>query len=158
MFWILDKLKMDFINSSLFNTTEVYFLFLTLKTMEVAIIYLLNGKLGRSLGNLQQTSWQMSKNCGKFKARLVAYGHLVKEPTETVYSGVVSLRNLILAMLLAELNNLQLWRADIGNAYLQALIKEKLYNVVTQNLVSYKDMFLLCTRHSMYKIWRSMLA
>ena len=48
------------------------------------------------------------KHCGKFKARLVADGHLTKEPMETVYSGVVSLRNLRLAMFLAELNNLEL--------------------------------------------------
>ena len=35
------------------------------------------------------------KLCEKFKARLVADGHLTKEPSETVfYSGVVSLRNL----------------------------------------------------------------
>ena len=67
------------------------------------------------------------KYYGKFNARLVAVGHLTKEPTETVYSGVVSLRNLRLAMFLAELNNLQLWGADVGNAYLQALTKEKLY-------------------------------
>ena len=69
------------------------------------------------------------KHCGKFKARLVADGHLTKEPNETVYSGVVSLRNHRLAMLLAELNNLQLWGADVGNAYLQALTKERLYIV-----------------------------
>ena len=67
------------------------------------------------------------KHCGKFKARLVAGGHLTKEPNETVYSGVVSLRNLRLAMFLAELNNLQLWGADVGNTYLQAQTKEKLY-------------------------------
>ena len=69
------------------------------------------------------------KHCGKFKARLVAEGHLTKEPNETVYSGVVSLRNLRLTMFLAELNDLQLWGADVGNAYLQALIKENLYIV-----------------------------
>ena len=45
-------------------------------------------------------------HCGKFKARLVADGHLTKEPIETVYSGAVSLRNLRLAMFLAELNKL----------------------------------------------------
>ena len=39
------------------------------------------------------------------------------------------MRNLRLAMFLAELNNLQLWGADVGNAYLQALTKEKLYIV-----------------------------
>ena len=47
------------------------------------------------------------KHCGKFNARLVADGHLTKEPMETVYSGVVSIRNLRLAMFLAELNNLE---------------------------------------------------
>ena len=40
------------------------------------------------------------KHCGKFKATLVADGHLTKEPNETVYSGVDSLRNLRLAMFL----------------------------------------------------------
>ena len=69
------------------------------------------------------------KHCGKFKARLVADGHLTKEPMETVYSVVVSIRNLRLAMFLAELNNLELWGADDGNAYLQALTREKLYIV-----------------------------
>ena len=64
------------------------------------------------------------KHCGKFKARLVAHGHLTKEPNETVYSGVVSLKNLRLTMFLAELNGLQLWGADVGNAYLQAHTKE----------------------------------
>ena len=39
------------------------------------------------------------------------------------------MRNLRLAMLLVELNNLQLWGADVRNAYLQALTKEKLYIV-----------------------------
>ena len=32
-------------------------------------------------------------------------------------------------MSLAELNNLELWGADVGNAYLQALTREKLYIV-----------------------------
>ena len=66
------------------------------------------------------------KHCGKLKARQVADGYLAKEPTEIVYSGVVSLRKLRLAMLFAELINLQLWGADVGNAYLRALKKEKL--------------------------------
>ena len=58
------------------------------------------------------------KHCGKFKARLVADGNLTKESNETVYSGVVCLRNLKLAVFLAALNNLQLWGADVGSAYL----------------------------------------
>ena len=39
------------------------------------------------------------------------------------------MRNLRLAMFLAELTNLQLWEADVGNVYLQVLTKEKLYIV-----------------------------
>ena len=31
---------------------------------------------------------------GRYKARLVADGHLTPEPVESIYSGVVSLRNL----------------------------------------------------------------
>ena len=70
------------------------------------------------------------KHCGKLNARFVTDGHLPKEPTDTVYSGVVSLRNLRLAIFLAEHINIQLLvGADVGNAYLQALTKEKLYIV-----------------------------
>ena len=61
--------------------------------------------------------WEIQgKTCGRWTS-------------ETVYSGAVSLRNLRLAMFLAELNGLQLWEAEVGNAYLQALTKEKLYIV-----------------------------
>ena len=65
--------------------------------------------------------------CGKFKGRLFADGHLTKEPMESVYSGVASLRGLRCVMFLAELNKLLLWGGDVGNAYLEALTKEKLY-------------------------------
>ena len=41
--------------------------------------------------------------------------------------GVVSLRDIRLVVFLAELNQLQLWGADVGNAYLEAKTKEKVY-------------------------------
>ena len=63
------------------------------------------------------------------KARLVAGGHMTAPPKDSVYSGVVSLRSLRLICFLAELNNLQLMAADIGNAYLEAYTKEKVYCV-----------------------------
>ena len=66
---------------------------------------------------------------GRHKARLVADGHLTPEPVETIYSGVVSLRNLKLVIFLHKLNNLELWGADIGNAYLEAPTEEKFYIV-----------------------------
>jgi len=65
------------------------------------------------------------KHDGRHKARLVAGGHLTDPNTESVYSGVVSLRGIRLVVFLAELNNLQLWGADVGNAYLEAKTKEK---------------------------------
>ncbi|KAL7564900.1 hypothetical protein ACA910_009389 [Epithemia clementina (nom. ined.)] len=64
---------------------------------------------------------------GRHKARLVADGHLTKEPVETIYSGVVSIRNLRITIFLAELNELELWGADIGNAHLEALTGEKTF-------------------------------
>ena len=66
---------------------------------------------------------------GRHKARLVADGHLTPESIENIYSGVVSLRNLRLVTFLGKLNNLDIWGAHIGNAYLEAFTDEKLYIV-----------------------------
>ena len=66
------------------------------------------------------------KHDGRFKARLVADGHLTKEPVESIYSGVVSLRSLRMVVFLSQLNNLENWGADVGNAYLEAYTDEKL--------------------------------
>ena len=66
------------------------------------------------------------KHDGRHKARLVADGHLTDVPNESVYSGVVSLKAFKIVAFLAELNGLQLWSTDIGNAYLEARNKEKL--------------------------------
>ena len=41
------------------------------------------------------------KHDGRFKARLVADGHLTKEPVESIYSGVASLRSLRMANFLS---------------------------------------------------------
>jgi hypothetical protein len=60
-------------------------------------------------------------------ALLVAGGHLTDPNTVSVYSGVVSLCGIRLVVFLAELNQLELWGADVGNAYLEALTKEKVY-------------------------------
>ena len=66
------------------------------------------------------------KHDGRHKARIVADGSLTPEPVENIYSGVVSQRHLRLCLFLGELNNLELWGADIGNAYLEAYTNEKL--------------------------------
>ena len=45
---------------------------------------------------------------GRCNARLVADGYLTPNPTEDIYSGVVSLRNLRLVIFLGILNNLDI--------------------------------------------------
>jgi Reverse transcriptase (RNA-dependent DNA polymerase) len=69
------------------------------------------------------------KHDGRHKARIVAGGHLTDPNTESVYYGVVSLRIIRLVVFLAEINGLELWGADVGNAYLEAKTKEKVYIV-----------------------------
>ena len=69
------------------------------------------------------------KNDGCHKARLVAGGHLTSDPIDSIYSEVVSTGPLRLTIFLSKLNNMKVWGADIGNAYLKATTKEKLYIV-----------------------------
>ena len=63
------------------------------------------------------------KHAGKFKARPVADGHLTKEP-------VVSLRSLRMVGFLSQLNDLEIWGADVGNAYLEAYTDQNLCIIV----------------------------
>ena len=44
---------------------------------------------------------------------------------ESSYSGVVSLRGQRMVVFIAELNNLELYGTDIGNAYLESYTQEK---------------------------------
>jgi hypothetical protein len=62
---------------------------------------------------------------GRHKAQLVADGHLTDILIDSVYSGVVTRQGLRLLIFLAELNHLQTWATDIGNAYLEALTPKK---------------------------------
>ena len=82
---------------------------------------------------------------GRHKARLVADGHLTPKSIENNYTGVVSQRNLRLVIFLGKLNHIDLWGADIGNAYLEAFTDEKLYIVAGpefQELEGYIIIFL----------------
>ena len=62
------------------------------------------------------------------KARLVAGGHLTA-PTlnDSPYAGIASIKSIRTCIFLAEHNDMLLWAADVGNAYLEAWTKEKLY-------------------------------
>mmetsp|Transcript_2147 Transcript_2147/g.3294 ORF Transcript_2147/g.3294 Transcript_2147/m.3294 type:complete len:1178 (+) Transcript_2147:1032-4565(+) len=61
------------------------------------------------------------------KARLVAGGHKTAPPTELTYSSVVSGESVRIGFLLAALNDVDIVAADVGNAYLNAFTKEKVY-------------------------------
>ena len=78
---------------------------------------------------------------GRHKARLVVDGHLTPEQIEHIYSGVASLRNLRLVMFLGKLNNLDIWGADIGNAYLEASLMKSSTSLLAQNLRNLRDTF-----------------
>ena len=65
------------------------------------------------------------KHDGRYKARLVAGGHLTEPNKDQAYSGVVSLQSMRLAILAGELNGLKIMVGNIGNAYLEPYTKEK---------------------------------
>ena len=69
------------------------------------------------------------KHDGRRKARLVAGGHLTDTPIDSVYSSVVSLRAIRLLTFVAELNNVEVWCTDVGNACLESYTQEKVYIV-----------------------------
>jgi hypothetical protein len=61
------------------------------------------------------------------KARFVAGGHMTDTPSSITYSSVVSRDSVRLAFLIAELNGLDVMACDIGNAYLNAPCREKVW-------------------------------
>jgi Reverse transcriptase (RNA-dependent DNA polymerase) len=94
------------------------------------------------------------KHDGRHKARLVADGHLTDIPLVSVYSGKVSLRGFRLVLFLAELNKLQIWATDIGNAYLEAYTSEKVY-IVTGPEFGDREGHILVISKALYGLWSS---
>lgn len=64
---------------------------------------------------------------GRGKARMVAREHLTNPDTSEVYSGVVSIKNVMMILFLAYLNDMEVIAADVYNAFLHFKIREKLY-------------------------------
>ena len=64
---------------------------------------------------------------GRHRARLVAGGHVTPNQNEDLYSGVVDLLSVRLALLATSLMNLKVIAADIASAYLWAYTNEKVY-------------------------------
>ena len=52
------------------------------------------------------------------KARLVAGGHMTKAPATLTYASVVSRETVRIALTVAALNDIDVWAADVLNAYI----------------------------------------
>ena len=86
-----------------------------------------NNKVSHVPEGYQKITWHLGfdvKHNGRHRARLVADGDL-SGPVEAIYSGIVSLRSLRIVVSLAACNSLEIWGADIGNAYHEAYTDEK---------------------------------
>ncbi len=98
------------------------------------------------------------KHDSRHKARMVANGHLTDIPLESVYSSVVSLRGLRIVTFLSELNGLDLWATDIGNAYFEAFTMEPNYIIAGpefgqlegHSLIIVKALYGLCTSGTLH--------
>ena len=61
------------------------------------------------------------------KARFVAGGHMTDTPASMTYSSVVSRDSVRIAFTYAALMGMDIWAADIGNAYLNAKCRERIW-------------------------------
>mmetsp|Transcript_15996 Transcript_15996/g.23839 ORF Transcript_15996/g.23839 Transcript_15996/m.23839 type:complete len:1130 (+) Transcript_15996:7540-10929(+) len=102
---------------------------------------------------------------GKFtrKARFVAGGHTTDPPASLTYSSVVSRDSVRIAFMLAALNDCDIWACDIGNAYLNAKCREKIWTKAGTEFGSDKGKVMVVIR-ALYGLkssgaaWRAMLA
>jgi hypothetical protein len=102
---------------------------------------------------------------GKFtrKARLVADGHKTDAPPSITYSSVVSRESVRLGLLIAPLNDLNIAACDIGNAYLNADCREKLWTIAGSEFGSDSGsvMIIVCALYGLKSsgaAWRAKLA
>ena len=102
---------------------------------------------------------------GKFtrKARLVADRHKTDAPASITYSSVVSRDSVRICLMAASLNGLDVFACDIGNAYLNANCREKLWTLAGPEFGSEKGAVMIIAR-ALYGLkssgaaWRAKLA
>jgi hypothetical protein len=66
----------------------------------------------------------------KRKARYVAGGHRTEAPPPITYASVVSRESIRIGLLIAALNDLEVFVADIQIAYLTSPCKENIYTIL----------------------------
>ena len=96
----------------------------------------------------------------RHKARLVAGGHLTNpNTTDNTNSSVVSLRSTQIAIVAAELNNLDIMVGDVSFAYLEAYTQEKVCFIAGPEFGPLEGHLLVIVRASIRtKDFRCMLA
>jgi len=72
------------------------------------------------------------------KARFVAGRNMTDPPASITYSSVVSRDSVRIAFLGAALNDLEILVADVGNAYLNAETREKVYTTAGKEFGKYQ--------------------
>jgi hypothetical protein len=97
------------------------------------------------------------------KARFVAGGHTTDTPASMTYSSVVSRDSVRIAFTYAALMGMDVWAADIGNAYLNAKCRERIWTVAGKEFGSDEGQVLIIVQ-ALYGLkssgaaWRSTLA
>jgi Reverse transcriptase (RNA-dependent DNA polymerase) len=97
------------------------------------------------------------------KARFVAGGHTTDPPTSLTYSSVVSRESVRIALLVAALHDVDVCAADVGNAYLNAPCREKIFTIAGPEFQSESGRVMIIKR-ALYGLkssgaaWRNMLA
>ena len=97
------------------------------------------------------------------KARFVAGGHTTETPKSITYSSVVTRESVRIGFLVAAMNDLEIYAADIGNAYLNADCREKIYFVAGPEFGTHEGKVLIIKK-ALYGLkssgaaWRAMFA
>jgi hypothetical protein len=97
------------------------------------------------------------------KARFVAGGHMTEAPSSLTFSSVVSRDSVRLAFLYAQLKGLDVLSCDVGNAYLYAPCREKIYFIGGVECGEQRGKILVVTK-ALYGLkssgasWRAMFA
>jgi Reverse transcriptase (RNA-dependent DNA polymerase) len=96
------------------------------------------------------------------KARFVAGGHTTETPTSLTYSSVVSRESVRIGLLIAALHDIDVSAAVVGNAYLNAPCRERIYTVAGPEFQSEQGKVMVICRalhglKSSGAAWRNML-
>ena len=68
-----------------------------------------------------------------------------------MYSEVTSIRGIRLVLFIAELNGLESWEIDVGNAHLEAFSKDKFYIVAGHEFRPLEGYYLI-TEKTLYRL------